>query len=49
MSDLERIRRAKEKADETAYKKGYREGVDATMWGLFMVGTMVAVVLYWLP
>jgi len=32
MSDLERIERVKRQADETAYKRGYKEGVDVTMW-----------------
>ncbi len=47
MSDLERIERAKREADETAYKRGYREGVDVTMWAAFFILAALLVFDQW--
>ena len=47
MSDLERLDRAKREADEAAYKRGFREGVDVTMWAAFFVALAILMVFYW--
>lgn len=44
MSDLERVTRAKIERDDSAYKKGVREGFDQALW--FLVG--LAIFIYWL-
>lgn len=49
MSDLDRIEKAKRKADETAFQKGYRQGIDESLFGIFFVGLGVYILLQWLP
>jgi len=46
MSDIERVTRAKKEADEAAYKRGFREGVDVTMWAAVATGGIVYLVLW---
>ncbi len=45
MSDLERITRAKKEADEPAYRKGFRDGVDVSLWAAFATCMFVYFVL----
>ena len=45
MSDNERITRAKKQADESAYKRGYRDGVDVSVWAAFATCCFVYFVL----
>ena len=46
MSDIERVTRAKKEADEAAYKRGYRDGVDVSLWAAFATGCFVYLVLW---
>jgi hypothetical protein len=46
MSDIERVTRAKKEADDVAYKRGFREGVDVTMWAAVATGGIVYLVLW---
>jgi hypothetical protein len=45
MSDIERVRRAKDRADSSAYKQGLREGWDQAAWAFFAICIFVFVLL----
>jgi hypothetical protein len=43
MKEIDRVDRAKERADESAYKKGLREGFDQAAWFF----TLLFICLVW--
>jgi hypothetical protein len=47
MSDLRNLERAKQQADEAAYRRGYKEGVDVTMWAGVFIALTIFFLLYW--
>ena len=48
MSDMKNLERAKKQADEAAYKRGYKEGVDVTMWAAIFVLAALLLLDQWL-